>query len=66
MEKLKVELGLQQVEVERKKQAADALLERVGKETVIVQAEQEKASIEEAKTAAVAKEVAEKQADVCN
>jgi len=66
VEKLKVELGLQQVEVERKKQAADALLERVGKETVIVQAEQEKASIEEAKTAAVAKEVAEKQADVCN
>lgn len=63
MEKLKEALKLQQVEVDRKKKAADELLERVGKETLIVQGEQGKAAAEEEKMAVQAREVAEKQAE---
>jgi dynein heavy chain len=63
VEKLKESLKLQQIEVDRKKKAADELLERVGKETLIVQGEQGKAAVEEEKMAVQAREVAAKQAD---
>lgn len=60
---LKQKLAIQEVELQEKNDAADALIEMVGVETDKVQTEKAIADEEEQKVAVIAKEVAKKQRD---